>query len=114
MRISDWSSDVCSSDLPQKRRLVPARHSLIQLEESRHEPATAAGSRRSDHAGRAAFRCRAPSLFREIGRASCRETVCQYVSISVVAVSLEKENDARECLKQDEEVKREITLLVKG
>src|SRR3546814_20632546 len=27
----------------------------------------------------------------EIGRASCRESVCQYVSISVVAVSLKKE-----------------------
>src|SRR3546814_16114484 len=27
---------------------------------------------------------------REIGRASCRERVCQYVSISVVAVSLKK------------------------
>src|SRR3546814_15874624 len=26
----------------------------------------------------------------EIGRASCRETVCQYVSISVVAVSLKQ------------------------
>src|SRR3546814_18477722 len=28
----------------------------------------------------------------EIGRASCRERVCQYVSISVVAVSLHKKN----------------------
>src|SRR3546814_17382238 len=27
----------------------------------------------------------------EIGRASCRERVCQYVSISVVAVSLKKQ-----------------------
>src|SRR3546814_16762255 len=27
---------------------------------------------------------------KEIGRASCRERVCQYVSISVVAVSLKK------------------------
>src|SRR3546814_14206044 len=30
---------------------------------------------------------------REIGRASCRERVCQYVSISVVAVSLQKKKD---------------------
>src|SRR3546814_19297691 len=30
-----------------------------------------------------------PTMF-EIGRASCRERVCQYVSISVVAVSLKK------------------------
>src|SRR3546814_17937859 len=28
----------------------------------------------------------------EIGRASCRERVCQYVSISVVAVSLKKKD----------------------
>src|SRR3546814_16639608 len=28
--------------------------------------------------------------FQEFGRASCRERVCQYVSISVVAVSLNK------------------------
>src|SRR3546814_12951376 len=31
-------------------------------------------------------------LRRKIGRASCRERVCQYVSISVVAVSLKKKN----------------------
>src|SRR3546814_13931985 len=30
----------------------------------------------------------------EIGRASCRERVCQYVAISVVAVSLNKKNKA--------------------
>src|SRR3546814_2517209 len=31
-----------------------------------------------------------PGLVAKIGRASCRERVCQYVSISVVAVSLKK------------------------
>src|SRR3546814_12801059 len=31
-----------------------------------------------------------PKPAREIGRASCRERVCQYESISVVAVSLKK------------------------
>src|SRR3546814_10647177 len=31
----------------------------------------------------------------EIGRASCRERVCQYVSISVVAVSLKKKIENR-------------------
>src|SRR3546814_12602340 len=30
----------------------------------------------------------------EIGRASCRERVCQYVSLSVVAVSLKKKTNA--------------------
>src|SRR3546814_13020851 len=33
------------------------------------------------------------AIVREIGRASCRERVCQYVSISVVAVSLNKKNN---------------------
>src|SRR3546814_11028750 len=33
---------------------------------------------------------RAGRLGQEIGRASCRERVCQYVEISVVAVSLKK------------------------
>src|SRR3546814_14461501 len=33
---------------------------------------------------------RANAARREIGRASCRERVCQYVSISVVTVSLKK------------------------
>src|SRR3546814_12257003 len=33
---------------------------------------------------------------RKIGRASCRERVCQYVSISVVAVSLEKKKRTHE------------------
>src|SRR3546814_21011510 len=32
----------------------------------------------------------------EIGRASCRERVCQYVSISVVAVSLKKKTQRYE------------------
>src|SRR3546814_9430086 len=62
MRISDWSSDVCSSDLK----------------------AAVAVSRRPDNANREiavlplgsgpkrGARC-------EIGRASCRERVCQYV-----------------------------------
>src|SRR3546814_21190406 len=33
---------------------------------------------------------------REIGRASCRERVCQYVEISVVAVSLKKKLNKKE------------------
>src|SRR3546814_8010906 len=32
----------------------------------------------------------------QIGRASCRERVCQYVSISVVAVSYKKKQTARQ------------------
>src|SRR3546814_17720401 len=36
------------------------------------------------------FYAGALGAYTEIGRASCRERVCQYVSISVVAVSLKK------------------------
>src|SRR3546814_18327744 len=36
----------------------------------------------------------------EIGRASCRERVCQYVSISVVAVSLTKKQKTTSVSKQ--------------
>src|SRR3546814_4972940 len=65
MRISDWSSDVCSSDLVRSVRragfTVPRCGEVTDL---------------TDHRGRT------PHLAwrsREIGRASCRERVCQYV-----------------------------------
>src|SRR3546814_15507520 len=67
MRISDWSSDVCSSDLASVHR------SMSSLR------------RQSPAAGVALARIQAHI---EIGRASCRERVCQYVEISAVAVSL--------------------------
>src|SRR3546814_5758264 len=90
MRISDWSSDVCSSDLPgdplflagedrpvarrfrrgiglrcfQRRELLFDRELLF------------VGQVAIDHA-EADLRDRAIAL--ETGRASCRERVCQYV-----------------------------------
>src|SRR3546814_3480033 len=70
VRISDWSSDVCSSDLG---RTLGRRGRIPWLRRPRG-------------------RCRGPSPFRslsatcryisrtgQIGRASCRERVCQYV-----------------------------------
>src|SRR3546814_9295260 len=66
MRISDWSSDVCSSDLwrigtrGRTRSTRCAASSLI---------------RRPPHDGQ---KPRALQL-KAIGRASCRERVCQYV-----------------------------------
>src|SRR3546814_1923664 len=62
MRISDWSSDVCSSDLD----------------------APAPGRRLADRAepGQPAARPGRYGILRprqQIGRASCRERVCQYV-----------------------------------
>src|SRR3546814_6984560 len=64
MRISDWSSDVCSSDLSDRRKaaglggLSPARRNA-----------------RVDRKERLGKHRRNP----QIGRASCRERVCQYV-----------------------------------
>src|SRR3546814_11392253 len=98
MRISDWSSDVCSSDLigraaacripdrSHRSRLRPARRPCPRT--LRPFPAPRCGLR-PDPWRRGAPR-RPLGLPSEIGRASCRERVCQYVEISVVAVSLTK------------------------
>src|SRR3546814_3278460 len=61
MRISDWSSDVCSSDL-----FRPAY--------ARHRRCRGAASARPRLARR-----RSGGRHDQIGRASCRERVCQYV-----------------------------------
>src|SRR3546814_7578281 len=61
LRISDWSSDVCSSDLAE---LEPAAWSGLAL--------------RGPGAGEIAVPAGTHALV-EIGRASCRERVCQYV-----------------------------------
>src|SRR3546814_11790470 len=106
MRISDWSSDVCSSDLlgeelgalvgadhvgQADRRVLVGRRAVARLAED--------GNRRGvDHPLDALAQCRchqaAGSLDvgadQEIGRASCRERVCQYVWLSVVAGELKK------------------------
>src|SRR3546814_3650749 len=62
MRISDWSSDVCSSDLGSSGRAGTRKNGASAV----FPPVPTSTPR-----------CRtAPS---EIGRASCRERVCQYV-----------------------------------
>src|SRR3546814_6864971 len=85
MRISDWSSDVCSSDLPrtiaEQYACLPSLQTFNQrlgdiamaddpdglaLEHSR------AGRSRANLVAAEALLCLA-----EIGRASCRERVCQ-------------------------------------
>src|SRR3546814_9660042 len=71
MRISDWSSDVCSSDL----RFLERRH---QLGTHLGRPTVEGGLRR--RAERLEFfGRRLVDLHAQIGRASCRERVCQYV-----------------------------------
>src|SRR3546814_3607784 len=71
MRISDWSSDVCSSDLV---RLGPRDAQSFAI-------ACAAGGGRGNlqHAGQILPGQAVGVGHDEIGRASCRERVCQYV-----------------------------------
>src|SRR3546814_7444674 len=73
MRISDWSSDVCSSDLPLCRQGTAATDRGWQGrcgEQSRLFGRMGGGWRNRHDFGRQR---------RQIGRASCRERVCQYV-----------------------------------
>src|SRR3546814_19862995 len=91
MRISDWSSDVCSSDLGTHAFGVASHRHGPEIEQEL-----------SASAGRPLVVNFTPHLMPmnrgmlasiyEIGRASCRERVCPYVSISVVAGSLKKKN----------------------
>src|SRR3546814_12806355 len=98
MRISDWSSDVCSSDLAvpvdlQALQAAPAGQRRGQPlsrpgAEAMSEPQADAGASSSPAPAMPApdrwqkLPTRARTLFvatTEIGRASCRERVCQYV-----------------------------------
>src|SRR3546814_3170142 len=65
MRISDWSSDVCSSDLSLQRALSPSTPATLYNEPTK--------PRESFDLDGVKF------VGMEIGRASCRERVCQYV-----------------------------------
>src|SRR3546814_9483451 len=72
MRISDWSSDVCSSDLDVDPELIRSA-AILYLEGYLWDPeAPRAAMKMAIETARAAGR-------KEIGRASCRERVCQYV-----------------------------------
>src|SRR3546814_17174048 len=104
MRISDWSSDVCSSDLDMERGV-----DAESVDADFADPVAVAVAQRIAHdrvagvqiaqAGeleRALLRhvteigdVRRPVIApRETGSESCREKVCQYVSIPGVAVSI--------------------------
>src|SRR3546814_12381037 len=112
MRISDWSSDVCSSDLLNEqsvrrfeqdaefamgftffacvallpllcfivyRKMKPKMEAAIELFEGLAEQEERTRKVEED-------------VRYQIGRASCRERVCQYVQITVVAESVKKKN----------------------
>src|SRR3546814_14748283 len=101
MRISDWSSDVCSSVLG--RRIVGPVGAQFEaatgamLVDPNIAPENSALSARRASTAKAPQERGAPGVLslwfvlfdHQIGRASCRERVCQSVSLSVVAVSLQ-------------------------
>src|SRR3546814_1597635 len=83
MRISDWSSDVCSSDLTEQH-VAPSRcegSSSRQGEFPLHGPSDGIsdGDEASCIADQRALLQRLAAVRGKIGRASCRERVCQYV-----------------------------------
>src|SRR3546814_4205287 len=86
MRISDWSSDVCSSDLTPSATAsglgrAPAAEDEVDLSPVQFQLQVVAGKLVAMLAQKG-LRRRVPGRGQvgdEIGRASCRERVCQYV-----------------------------------
>src|SRR3546814_12375226 len=109
MRISDWSSDVCSSDL-WSVLVIKCLPGGIVL----RGPAITASEKATNRSRFGALiqyspcaRCHRSAMMpeatpkpvpaaphRKIGRASCRESVSQYVEILGVAVSLKKDKSS--------------------
>src|SRR3546814_12270868 len=112
MRISDWSSDVCSSDLYKQAIVDAADTGTVMLNRSGTPCVRALKTGRSLALYAAGSMDRAElktvqqlyfggdmeASVGPIGRASCRERVCQYVYISVVAVSLKNKTRYHESI----------------
>src|SRR3546814_12306086 len=110
MRISDWSSTcalpisllVNNQEVAERggdRNERPTRHDTTRRQAAGHPgrgriavPRTGIRARQRQCDRPAIGRLARDGVRFEIGRASCRESVWQYVSISVVAVSLKKTN----------------------
>src|SRR3546814_15866694 len=119
MRISDWSSDVCSSDISEaaefglldKGRGEGVAVDVVAFQRGDHRRAATDGHELHvgiriepdalrEHPGEDIDRRAGTAdpdppplhgtdlVLDQTGRSSCRERVCQYVSTSVVAVSL--------------------------
>src|SRR3546814_3114640 len=88
MRISDWSSDVCSSDLEIAWASDPVEFFFLQIQGSGRIRTADGHVIRIGYAGQngreyiglgRVMRDRGLIGDSQIGRASCRERVCQYV-----------------------------------
>src|SRR3546814_10045782 len=81
MRISDWSSDVCSSDLvadaPELLELAP--DNLAKLRQLTDQALYLFGRPAFEHYDFLVALSSRIGGIGQIGRASCRERVCQYV-----------------------------------
>src|SRR3546814_11365320 len=112
MRISDWSSDVCSSDLEraitlgQIADILQARGDLDGALRIRHEDELPIYEKLGDvrsqaiTLGRIADVLQARGDLDEIGRGARRERVWQYVLISGVATSFKTKLNNRKLNKQ--------------
>src|SRR3546814_11673970 len=102
MRISDWNSDVCSSDLVQfaivDGRIVVDQRSpqtdqadrdniISALEHICSSGDPLISNLDNSNCDRRLIDSVKELQDQQLGRASCRERVCAYVSITVVAVS---------------------------
>src|SRR3546814_4437962 len=79
VRISDWSSDVCSSDLARARAAPWPHRNIVILrpfDEIGDDQEIAGKAHLDDDPD---FEVEPREIGLEIGRASCRERVCQYV-----------------------------------
>src|SRR3546814_20206072 len=95
MRISDWSSDVCSSDLGALDQMIDHATGDLALAHD-HEVSAELLEVLDLGVGMGAGQgldlpMRMRNTVAKIGRASCRERVCQSVWISEVDASLKKQ-----------------------
>src|SRR3546814_16228086 len=105
MRISDWSSDVCSSDLPitnhcsvPETNTTRAKEQQCRSNRLRNWVAVETKNRCREISATITIFCQTINNnerhikrdLGKIGRASSRERVCKYVEISLVSVPLTK------------------------
>src|SRR3546814_18451392 len=102
MRISDWSSDVCSSDLEGNDAVVRARRCLRHRTSRRRVPGSSRlaqirvgwnRQRRSTDPVNLLYLFEVARIHVEIDSASCREGVCQDGLVTVVTILTKKKSN---------------------